>query len=154
MDPLVIPIVALLIPIIIVPTAMGIKHARYLREVEHAERMRAMELGRPSVEEHAKSPMGVAGQIGVGVPLGAMFIAFIAVSKQGPSETIWMAAATIGVAGVVCGSILAALRICGSILASLRMKAGQDQAAPVVAKPAYDPDEFDVVGSRVDQRPY
>ncbi len=42
MDPLIIPIVALLIPMIIVPTAMGIKHARYLREVEHKERMRAM----------------------------------------------------------------------------------------------------------------
>ena len=46
MDPLIIPIVALLVPIIIVPTALGIKHARYLREVEHAERMRAMDQGR------------------------------------------------------------------------------------------------------------
>ena len=35
MDPLIIPIIAVLIPIVIVPTALGIKHARFLREVEH-----------------------------------------------------------------------------------------------------------------------
>ena len=141
MDPVIIPIVGMLIPIIIVPTALGIKHARYLREVEHAERMRAMELGRTLAEDekHSWTPTGIAGSIGVGVPLGVMSIAFIASTKVGPSDTLWMAAAMIGVAGVICGSILAAMQL---------SKAHQTSAAPLDAKPAYDPDQFDVVGSR------
>jgi hypothetical protein len=142
MDPLIIPIVGMLIPIIIVPTALGIKHARYLREIEHAERMRAMELGLPTAEEHANSPGSVAGSIGVGVPLGSLFLAFIAAPKVGPPETIeaiWMAATMVGVAGVICGSALAAMQL---------SKRGQPSAPPAFEKPSYDPDQFDVVGSR------
>ncbi len=45
----------------------------------------------------------------------------------------------IGVAGVICGSILAAMQI---------SKRDQSSAASAVEKPAYEPDEFDVVGSR------
>jgi hypothetical protein len=137
MDPFIIPIVAMLIPIIIVPTALGIKHARYLREVEHTERMRAMELGRNLAEDDRKSPTSIAVQVGVWVPLGALAIAFSA-PKHGATDAIWMAAGMIGVAGV----------IGGSILASMQLKAGQAAAASADPKPAYDPDEFDVVGSR------
>ena len=137
MDPLIIPIVGMLIPIIIVPTALGIKHARFLREVEHAERMKAMELGVTTAEDAERSgPMGLAGTIGGAVPLGALFVAFIAAPKQGDSDAIWMAAAMIGVAGVICGSILAALQI---------NRRGQPAASE---KPSYDPDAFDVVGRR------
>ena len=63
MDPLIIPIVALLIPIIIVPTALGIKHAKFLREVKHAERMRAMELGRTRAEDESWSPASIIVRI-------------------------------------------------------------------------------------------
>jgi hypothetical protein len=50
-----------------------------------------------------------------------------------------MAAGMIGVAGVICGSILAGMQF---------SKHGQPSAASTVEKPAYDPDQFDVVGSR------
>lgn len=142
MDPLIIPIVGMLIPIIIVPTALGIKHARFLREVEHAERMRAMELGLPTAEEQANSPSSVAGSIGLGVPLGSLFIAFIAAPKAGPPETIaaiWTAAAMLGIAGVICGSALAAMQF---------SKRNQPSAPLADSKPSYDPDQFDVVSSR------
>ena len=141
MDPLIIPIVGMLIPIIIVPTALGIKHARFLREVEHAERMRAMELGHNLAEDESWTPAGIAVAIGAGVPLAALFLAFIA-TKQVPSETIkviWMAASMVGIAGVICGSSLAGMQL---------SKRDQPSTAPADAKPIYDPDEFDVVGSR------
>ena len=60
MDPHIIPIVGMLIPIIIVPTALGFKHARYLRQVEHEERMRAMELGQTLAEDESWTPASVA----------------------------------------------------------------------------------------------
>jgi hypothetical protein len=139
MDPLIIPIVALLIPMIIVPTALGIKHARFLREVEHAERMRAMELGRPLAEDQSWTPAATASSIGAGVPIAVMFIAFIAAPRQESSEALWMAAAMIGVAGVICGTILAGMQL---------SRRNQASAASTVEKPAYDPDQFDVVSSR------
>ena len=139
MDPLIIPIVAFLIPIIIVPTALGIKHARFLREVEHAERMRAMELGLNQAENESWTPAGLAASIGAGVPIAVMFIAFIAAPRTGSSDALWMAATLIGVAGVISGTTLAGMQL---------SKRNQASAALTVEKPAYDPDQFDVVGRR------
>ncbi len=45
-DPLDHPHRALAIPIIVVPAELAFKHAAKLRDLEHAERMRALELGR------------------------------------------------------------------------------------------------------------
>jgi hypothetical protein len=137
----IVAIAGMMIPIIIVPTAMGFKHARYLREVEHQERMKAMELGRTLAEDQSWTPASVAMTIGGAVPIGAMFIAFIAAPKQGGGDTIWMAAAMIGVAGVICGSILAAL---------LFARQGQAQSATNQAteKPTFDHEAFEPVGHR------
>ena len=143
MDPLIIPIVALVIPIIIVPTAMGIKHARFLREVEHAERMRAMELGRPLDEDETWTPAGIVVTIGAGVPVASMLIAWLASRSYGIAggsvvESIWKMAGMVGLGGVICGSILAS-----------QMLMKRDQPAPAVdEKPEFDPEAFDVVGRR------
>jgi hypothetical protein len=139
MDVQIIPIVGMLIPIIIVPTALGFRHARYLRQVEHEERMKAMEMGRTLAEDLSWTPTSVAMTIGGAVPIASMFIAYIASPKVGPSDTIWRAAGMIGVAGVICGSLLAA---------QLFSKANQANSAPLAQKPEYDPEEFDVVGRR------
>jgi len=45
MDPLIVPLAALTIPIVVAPTAIAFKHVQRLRELEHIERMRALELG-------------------------------------------------------------------------------------------------------------
>ena len=144
MDPVVIPIIALLIPMVIVPTALAFKHARYLREVEHAERMRAMELGRTLAEDESWTPASIALTIGAAVPMASMLIAWLATRSMNmvdaPIEIIWKMAGMVGLGGVICGSVLAS---------QLFLKG--DRAATVTApdeKPAYDPDEFDVVGRR------
>lgn len=139
MDPLIIPIVALLIPMVIVPTALGIKHARYLREVEHAERMRAMELGQTYHTDRDGSPALLAGGIGIGVPIVSMGIAFEVAKTVESSDALWAAACMVGVAGVICGTILAGIQFA---------RRDQPAAASRVEKPVYDPDQFDVVGSR------
>jgi hypothetical protein len=139
MEPILIPIVALLIPIIVVPTALGLKHARFLREVEHRERMRAMELGRALPESQSWSPTGLAGAIGAGVPIASMVIAGMATHSDAHSyaASIWKAAGLVGLGGVICGTILAALRF-----------AARPQPAPDMVKADYDPDAYDVVGRR------
>src|SRR6185312_16780603 len=142
MDPLILPIIALVIPIVIVPTVLGIKHARFLREVEHAERMRAMELGRTLAGDESWSPASVAVVIGAGVPIAAMLIAFMSGKSFHNVEqirAIWQTASTVGLGGVICGTAL------GAQLFSKR-----HQATPVSheEKPAFDPEAFDVVGRR------
>ena len=137
MNPQLIPIVGMMIPIIIVPTALWFKHARFVRQVEHQERMRAMELGQTLAEDQSWTPMSAAMTLGAGVPLGALFIAFIASPRTGASESIWMAAGMIGVAAVISGSILAAQAFA---------RQGQTSANHYAEKPAFDPEAFESVG--------
>jgi hypothetical protein len=140
MDALLIPIIGMMIPIVIVPTALGFKHARFLREVKHAERMRAMELGRTLPEDDPLSPATIATGIGAGVPLGSLFIAWLADrTSEGDAETIWIASSMVALGGLICGTILAA-----------RHFATRNQPATYqdTLKPEYDPDAFDVVGRR------
>jgi hypothetical protein len=140
MEAIVVPILALSIPIVIVPTALGFKHARFLREVKHAERMRAMELGLTLPEDDAFSPAKLAAGIGIGVPTGSFLLAWLADLTSNGGEAIWTAAGFVGLGGVICGTILAYRRF-----------ATQDQYATTyqeTLKPEYDPDAFDVVGRR------
>jgi hypothetical protein len=136
-DPLIIPLAALAIPIIVAPTSMAFKHAAKLRELDHAERMRALELGRFNPGDESWSvPLKISAGIGVGVPIVAMIAAMIASLGAGFHEGIWIPAGTVGTASVIAGACLAG--------ESLKARA---RPAPEV-KPAYDPDAFDVVGSR------
>ncbi len=47
MEPLIIPIVAILMPLVLVPTILVLKHRHKRREWEHRERIKAMELQMP-----------------------------------------------------------------------------------------------------------
>jgi hypothetical protein len=136
-DPMIIPLAGLAIPIIVVPMSLAFKHAAKLRDLEHAERMRALELGRFNPGDESWSvPAKLAAAIGAGVPIVTMIAATIASLVAGFHEVIWIAAGGVGTASVICGACLG-----GELL-----KAGARQA--VDAKPAYEPDAFDVVGTR------
>jgi hypothetical protein len=135
-DPLIIPIAALAIPIIVVPTSLAFKHAAKLRDLEHAERMRALELGRFNPGDESWSvPAKLAAAIGAGVPIVAMLAALLASTEAGFHPEIWMFSGMVGIAGV-----------CGGTTLATRSR----PAAPAtpVEKPVYEPDAFDVVGTR------
>ena len=142
MDPLVIPIVGMAIPIILVPIVLALRHARIERELEHAERIKALELGRTLPQDEPWwSPARICVAIGAGVPIGVFGLAFLASQAVGPSEQIWVAAGVVGVAGVFNGTFLA-----GRYFTQYaRPKTGADVGH---AKPEVDADAFDVVGSR------
>ncbi|GAC1464991.1 MAG: hypothetical protein NVSMB9_04170 [Isosphaeraceae bacterium] len=137
MNEILIPLLALMIPIIIVPTALGIKHARFLREMEHAERIKAMEAGRTLPQDETWSiPAKVCVTIGGLVPIGVFFCAWMATNSVGFHAEIWAAAAIMGVSAVGCGSVLSYK------LLSLEGRGERD------LKPMMDADALDVVGSR------
>jgi hypothetical protein len=142
MDPLVIPIVGMAIPIILVPVILGLRHARLERELEHAERIKALELGQTLPQDEPWwTPARICVAIGAGVPVGVFGCALMASHSIGYQEPIWTAAGVVGVAGVLCGTFLTG-----------RYFAQYAQAKSIrsegFAKPVFEPDAFDVVGTR------
>jgi hypothetical protein len=143
---LVLPIVALMIPIVVVPTALGVRLAKQKREMEHRERMKALDIGRSLPgDEPEWSPARIALKIGAGVPLGVMAIAWLANLTLGRAgEGAWQAASFIGLAAVIGGTVLAIKAI------NLAYQPHQDQHGydNAAHKPAFDPEAYDHVGTR------
>jgi hypothetical protein len=105
-------VVLVLMIVVALPVVLGMRQAARDREFEHAERLKALELGRPLPGDPATDGSTRRGDNGIGVwvPLGALAIALAATrgSDNSPAAVAtWVAAGTVGVAGVICGSILA-----------------------------------------------
>lgn len=134
MDPMIIPIVGMAIPMVIVPAALGIKQARRERELEHIERMQALQLGRTLPRDE---PWWTPGRLGlaiaVAVPLGVFACAAVATAAEGYHAGIWITAGLVGCVGVEKGS-------------SLARRGTVQPARP--EKPVVEDDAFDVVGAR------
>ena len=73
-DPLIIPIVAILMPLFLVPTVLVLKHRHKRREWEHRERMRAMDGPQPFGRPAGWIGSGGVAAIGVLGILSALFI--------------------------------------------------------------------------------
>lgn len=142
----VIPMMGIMLPLILVPTIIRMKHAHRRREWEHKERMRAMELGLvpPGSEPHTFWPSMAAIAIGAGVPVGAFFCAWMATMTSQVSDDVFAAATGVGIIAVVCGSMLAAK------LYGISGTRSRELTPPnLAAKPAhFDPDAYDTVSQR------
>jgi hypothetical protein len=138
MEVLWIPLAAISVPIIVVPTALAFKHARRVRELEHLERMRSIELGRAQPGDEPWSiPARIILAIGAGVPIGVMLVAFMSSRFLGYHEGIWIASGIVSTMGVIAGSSLAGQHF-----------SAQARGASAVEKPQFDPDSLDVVSRR------
>jgi hypothetical protein len=95
----------------VIPMALHVRGEQRKRELEHIERMKALELGRPfsGEDEDATwySPMRIAFAVGVGVPLGAFFSAALSSMAIGFHEPVWIATGIASLAGVISGSTVA-----------------------------------------------
>lgn len=143
MSPFVIPIVALLIPIIVIPVVLGLKFARFQRELEHAERMKALEMGCTLPRDETYwHPARIAVTIGAGVPIGVFTCALISTESSGFRQDVWMSSMVVGLTSVICGTVLAARHF--------NHRAENERIATLrtVSKPVFEEDAFDVVGSR------
>jgi hypothetical protein len=142
MNALVIPILALVIPIVLGPVALGLRHARLLREREHEERMRALELGRTLPQDESwATPGRICMAIGAGVPVGVFVCAWLATAAVGFREGIWLPAMSVAVTAVISGSILSGKHF------AQRAEAERG-GSEAFAKQAFDADAYDVVSSR------
>jgi len=120
----------------VVPMALYVRSEQRKRELEHIERMRALELGRPlpgeGEDESWFSPPRIALAVGAGVPLGAFCSAALSSLAIGFHEPIWIATGMSSMAGVICGSILAGQHL------TVRAKAAQPGNAKPYAQMHFD----------------
>src|SRR6516164_4086786 len=86
----------------ILPIVLSFKHSRRQLELDHTERMKAIELGRPVHRqgECAVEPRKMAAQLAMGlgvvVPLGSLGCAFFSSLALGFHQDIWIVAGMVG----------------------------------------------------------
>ena len=130
------------IPLIIAPVAILAKFNHAKRQLEHAERMRALEVGRTLPQDEPWwSPPKIAVAIGAGVPLGIFAVALVASAILGYHQDIWMAAMAPASCAIICGTVIAARYL-------THRERTLGTSGDHLAKPAVDEEAYDFVGSR------
>ena len=120
----------------------GIRLERTKRELEHKERMRALELGRSLPGDGSwLSPLRAGVLVAVVVPIGIFGSALLSGPAVGYQEEIWQAAGIVSVFAVVCGTLLTGF--------ALARQSHQPLANAVRAEKEHvEDDAYDVVSAR------
>ena len=133
-----VPLAGIALPMILVPTILAFRHMAKKREFQHRERMRSLETGRSMPGESIWPQAFVCAAVGAGVPVGAFFFTFLAwISSSHTPGEIWLAPVVVSLAALMSSKVMA--------LSLFRMT---NHETAMEAKPAFDPDAYDVVGSR------
>ena len=118
---------------------LGHRNERRKRELEHVERMTALEFGRMLPQDQPWwSPLRIAMLIGGAVPLGVFLSVGFATSAVGYHEGMWIAATMVGIASV----------ISGSVVVGQSLKPQQSSGPFNASKPYVEEDAYDVVSAR------
>jgi hypothetical protein len=121
------------------PIVLHFRNEARKRELEHLERLKAIEFGRTlPQDERWWSPGWTTLAIGAGVPVGVFICVLLAAAQVGYHESMWIAAAMVGTSSVICGTILAY-----QSFAARNMGYERD-----AGKPQIEEDAYDVVASR------
>jgi hypothetical protein len=147
MNALWIPILGIMMPLVLVPTIMILKHRTLRKEWEHKERMQAIEMGLPPGSTHVG---GSIAAVGAGVPIAAVIAAVMTTLSYSSPEgeevavlgIVWGCTLMIGAIGMITSLFLAHMHT--------RVRKGTESSHNIArnGKPAFDPDAFDVVSNR------
>jgi hypothetical protein len=131
--------------LIVIGIASSVRQARRRKEMEHLERMRAMEMGvvsQPSGLDWPAAAVCIA--VGAGVPIGSFVVAWLASLTADVPHGIWVAPVIVSFPAIGTARKLAYRLI--------DPRSGPKQpvySKPMpVGKPEFDPEAFDVVGRR------
>ncbi|QDV35762.1 hypothetical protein [Tautonia plasticadhaerens] len=138
-----IPIVAILMPLFLVPTVMVLRQASRKREWQHRERMKAMEMGLPAPGAEAWSGRAAIA-IGAAMPVAVFVVGWFA-NMTTHNDDVWVPVALVGGAGVLGGLRLAGKNIGSMIRPTPRPQPRPSAFARGTAKPPFDPDAYDAI---------
>lgn len=141
-DALIIPIVAMMIPMVVAPTAIVMKYLKTRRAWQHTETMRAIELGQYPPPQNSFWPSLAAISIGAVVPVASFGIAWLSALTDAAGEEVFVGATIVSVVSVVTGARLASqlLHPAPAPRPSAHAMNGQ--------KSTFDPDAYDIVSRR------
>lgn len=138
---IVIPIVAILMPLALVPTVMVLRQSARKREWQHRERMKAIDLGIPV--PGAEAWMGRSAiAIGAIMPIGVFAVAWLA-SMTTHHDEVWLAAALVSAAGVIGGA-----RLGGHRSVVKHQQEGEHRLSAFTranGKPSFNPEAYDAI---------
>lgn len=148
-EELVIPIVAILMPVFLVPTIIAMKHRQKKREWEHLERMKLAEMGGSPVSVPDSAVAKSILMIGGGVPMASVFAAYLTSSSVPfpAPHSLEIAAVSWGCAFLISMAALVTSLVLG-VVHSRSLKNASSHDLREASKPVYEPDLFDVVGRR------
>lgn len=131
--------------LMVIGATSSIRQARRRKELEHLERIKAMEMGlvpAPSGLDWPAAAVCIA--IGAGVPIGSFLICWLAALTANAPGGIWVAPVFVSFPAIVAARKVAYRMIDPR---SGAKASGYARSAPS-GKPEFDPDAFDVVSSR------
>ena len=140
----IIPIVAILMPLLLVPTIMILRHSSRKREWQHKERMHALEHGH-TVPGSEAWPARAAIGIGAVMPVCVFGVAWLS-QLTTDNDRVWLAAALVGGTGVLGGT-----RLAGRLVGGRPGRRGPTIESPGFernGKPAFNPDAYDAIAHR------
>jgi hypothetical protein len=150
MNPMYIPIVAILMPLVLVPTIVFMKHRHQRRKWEHLERLKSLEVQMPMPMRQALGGAAGIAAIGAGVPFISVLGALLTTLMWEPlaiGDSVAVPAIAWGCALIIsAGAMLTSLKLASMHNASWRESWSADRGDDL--KPVFDPDAFDVVASR------
>jgi hypothetical protein len=144
-----IPLTAILMPLVLVPTVMFMKQRQQRRKWEHLERLKAMEIQLPLPRWHGAPGYASVAAIGTVVPTASVLAAFLTSIIFSPTagDTVAVTAIAWG-----CAFLISTLALVTSLILAFVQRAASKEAQPFEplgdGKPAFDPDSFDVVSAR------
>jgi len=101
--------IAVLLLTVALPVWLSFRHDRWKRELEHEERMKALELGRPWPGDQPWLTLPkLALGIGAVVPVAAFACGFLAAFLTDvDGGEVWRTVLVVGMTAVICGTVLA-----------------------------------------------
>lgn len=148
-EALIIPLAGIILPLVLVPMVMTLKFRMKKREWEHLERMRALQMGVAPAQAGQRIGPGVLISIGTGVPAASVLAAGLT-SVNFPIEQP-DSLAVIGITWGCAWLISTGAMITALVLGVIQARAQKDASSldhEDAAKPAYEPDAYDVVSRR------
>ncbi len=146
---LIIPLTAILMPLVLVPTIITLVHRHRRREWKHQERLRAIDMGLPANASESRLGAGAVVAIGAGVPIASVIAALITTLNIPESHPDYMPviAVTWGCSFVISTAALITSLVLGVLV--MRTSKPAESVDPQAAfKPSFEPDAYDVVSRR------
>jgi hypothetical protein len=145
----IVPLAGIMMPLVLAPTIIAMAHRMKKREWQHKERLRALELGLPVPEDRPHVGGGTVAAIGAGVPAASVLAAWLTTATVPTSHSDFMGVVALAWG---CAFMISMAAVIGSLVLASRLLSARraaDLAGELAAaKPAYDPDAYDVVSSR------